>query len=69
MEARRSAYRILVEKPEGRSPPGKPSRRREDNIKMDLREVEWESMDWIDLAWGGNRWWALVNAEMNLWVL
>ena len=45
----RSSYRVLVEKPEGRKPLGSLRSRREDNIKMDLREVEW-GRDWIDLA-------------------
>jgi hypothetical protein len=52
------AYRILVGRPEGR--------RREDNIKMDLQEVGWEGVDWIDLAQDGDRWRAVVNAVMNL---
>jgi hypothetical protein len=47
---RRRAYRVLVGKPEGRRLLGRPKRRREDNIKTDLREVVWESMDFIDLA-------------------
>jgi hypothetical protein len=50
MGKRRGAYRALVRKPEGRRPLGRPMRRWEDNIKMDLREVEWEGIDWIDLA-------------------
>jgi hypothetical protein len=47
---RRVAYRVLVGKPEGKRPLGRPGRRWEDNIKMDLREVGWEGMDWIILA-------------------
>jgi hypothetical protein len=47
---RRIAYRILVGKPEGKRPLGRPRRRRVDNIKMDLREIGWDGMDWIDLA-------------------
>jgi hypothetical protein len=46
----RGVYRILVEKPEGKRPNGKPRSRWEDNIKMDLWEVGWECMDWIELA-------------------
>jgi hypothetical protein len=46
----RSAYRILVEKPEGKKPLGRSRCRRVENIKMDLRELEWDGMDWIDLA-------------------
>jgi hypothetical protein len=47
---KRNAYRILVGKPEGKRPLGRPSRRRVNNIKMDLREIRWNGMDWIDLA-------------------
>jgi hypothetical protein len=50
MWERRGAYRILVGRPEGRRPLGRPRRKWEDNVKMDLQEVEWVSMDWIDLA-------------------
>jgi hypothetical protein len=45
-----NAYRILVENPEGKRPLGRPRRRWVDNIKMDLREIGWAGMDWIDLA-------------------
>jgi hypothetical protein len=50
MGERRSAYRILVGRPEGRRPLGRPRRRWEDNIKMDLQEVGWGGMDWSDMA-------------------
>jgi hypothetical protein len=50
MGEKRNGYRILVGKPEGKRPPGKPRRNWEDNIRMDLREIEWGGMDWIDLA-------------------
>jgi hypothetical protein len=66
MGERRGAYRALVGKPEGRRPLGRPRRRWMDNIKMDLREVEWGGMDWINLAQDRDRWRALVNAVMNL---
>jgi hypothetical protein len=65
---RRGAYRALVGKPEGRRPLGRPRRRREDNIKMDLREVGWGGMYWISLAEDRDRWRALVNEVMNLQV-
>jgi hypothetical protein len=64
--AKRNAYRILVENPEGRRPLGRPRRRWVNNIKMDLREIEWDGMDWIDLAQDRDQWRALVNAVMNL---
>jgi hypothetical protein len=50
MGGRRGVYRALVGKPEGRKPLGRLRHRREDNIKMDLREVRWGGMDWINLA-------------------
>jgi hypothetical protein len=63
---KRNAYRILVGKPEGKRPLGRPRRRWVDNIKMDLREVGWDGMDWIELAQDRDRWRAYVNAVMNL---
>jgi hypothetical protein len=66
MGERRGAYRALVGKPEGRRPLGRPRRRWEDNIKIDLREVGWGGMDWINLTQDRDRWRALVNAVMNL---
>jgi hypothetical protein len=48
--AKRNAYRILMGKPEGRRPLGRPRRRWVDNIKIDLREIGWDGMDWVDLA-------------------
>jgi hypothetical protein len=63
---KRNAYRILVGKLEGKRPLGRPRRRWVDNIKMDLREIEWDSMYWIDLAQDRDRWGALVNTVMNL---
>jgi len=57
---------VLAGKPEGKRPLGRPLRRWEDNIKMDIKEVGYGSMDWIDLAEDRHRWGALVNAVMNL---
>jgi len=55
-----------VGKPDGKRPLGRPRRRWEDNIKIDLREVECEYMDWIELAQDRDRWWSLVDVVMNL---
>ena len=65
MEQSRNAYRVLVLKPEGKRSLGRPRRRREDNIKMDLREVGCDPGDWIDLAEDRDQWRAYV-AVMNL---
>ena len=59
-------YRVLVGKPEGRRPLGRPRRRWVDNIRMDLQEVGCGYMDWIGLAQDRDRWWTLVSAVMNL---
>jgi len=59
-------YRVLMGKPEGKRPLGRPRCRWEDNIKMDLHEMGCEGMDWIELAQDRDRGWALVNAVMNL---
>jgi hypothetical protein len=61
-------YRALVGKPEGRRPLGKPRRRWEDNIRIDLLEVECVCVDWMDLVQDRDRWCALVSVVMNLWV-
>ena len=61
-------YSVLVGKPKGKRPLGKPRRRWGDNIKMDLQEVRCGGIDWIELAQDRDRWRALVNAVMNLWV-
>jgi hypothetical protein len=66
MGERRGAYRALVGKPEGSRPLGRPRRKWEGNIKMDLREVVWEGPDWIDLAQDRDRWRAVVCTVMNL---
>jgi len=62
----RGVYRVLVGKPEGRRPLGRPRRRWVDNIRMDLQEVRCGYMDWIGLAQDRDRWRALVSAVMNL---
>jgi hypothetical protein len=62
----RGAYNILVRKPEGRRPLGKPRRRWEDNIKMDFREIGFGDVDWIRLAQDRDRWRALVKTVMSL---
>jgi hypothetical protein len=65
MWERRGAYKILVGRPEGSIPLGRPRRRWEENIKMDFQEAGW-GMDWIELAQDRDRWRALVNVVMNL---
>jgi len=64
----RGVCRVLVGKPKGKRPLGRPRRRWEDNIKMDLQKVGCGGMDWIELAQDRDRWRALVNAVMNLQV-
>jgi hypothetical protein len=67
MGEKRNAYRLLG-KPEERTPLGRPRHRWVDNIKMDLRERELDDMHWIGLAQDRDKWRALVNAIMNVWV-
>jgi hypothetical protein len=55
-----------VGKTRGKNTLGRPRRRWENNIKMELREIEWDGMDWIDLAQDRNQWTSLVNTVMNL---
>jgi len=64
----RGLYRVLVGRPEGKRPLGRPRHRWEDNIKMDLQEVGCGGMNWIDVAQDRDRLWALVHEAMNLWV-
>jgi hypothetical protein len=66
MEEKRDAYRILVGKPEGNGPLGRPRRRWVDNVKMDLRGIGWRRMDWMDLAQDMDQWRALVSMVMTL---
>jgi len=63
---RRGVYWVLMGKPEGKRPLGRPRHRWEDNMKMHLHKVGWGSMDWIDLAQDRDGWWAPVNAEIKL---
>ncbi|KAJ4451316.1 hypothetical protein ANN_02777 [Periplaneta americana] len=65
----RNGYRVLVGRPEGKRPLGRPRRRWEDNINMDLREVGYDDRDWINLAQDRDRWRAYVRAAMNLRLL
>jgi hypothetical protein len=69
MGERRNVYRVLVGKPEGKRPLGRPRRRWENGIKMDLREIGWGCVEWIHLAEDRDRWRAVVNAVMNLRVV
>jgi len=66
MGEKTGVYRVLVGKTEGKRPLGRPRRRWEGNIKMDLQEVGCEVVDWMELAQVKDRWWALANAVMNL---
>jgi hypothetical protein len=62
---KRNAYRILVGKPEGKRPLGRPRRRWVDNIKMDLREIGRDGVAWMDMAQDRDQWRALVNTVLN----
>jgi hypothetical protein len=66
MGEKRNAYRLLVGEPEGRRPLGRPRHRWVDNIKMDLSEIGWDRVDWIDMAQNRDQWRALVNTVFNL---
>ena len=66
MGKRRGVYRVLVGKPEGERPLGRPRLRWEDNMNMDLQKVGCGDVDWTKLAQDRDRWWALVNVVMNL---
>jgi hypothetical protein len=68
MRAGRGAYRVLVGRPESKRPLGRPRRRWEDNIKMDLREIWIDGANWIRLAQDRVQWRGFVNTVMNLWV-
>jgi hypothetical protein len=66
MEEGRGVYRVFVRRPEGKRPLGRPSRRWEDNIKMDLRDIRIDGANWIRLAQDRVQWRAFVNTVMNL---
>jgi hypothetical protein len=68
MGSTRNAYRILVVKPEGKKPLGRPRRRWVVNIKMELKEVGWGAIDWIDLVQDRDKWMTLVNKAVNFQV-
>jgi hypothetical protein len=68
MGEKRNAYRILVRKLEGKGPLGRPRRRWVDNIKMDLKEIGWDDVGWIDVAQDRGQWSVLVNMILDLWV-
>jgi hypothetical protein len=69
MGVERKLYKVSVGKPEGKRPLGRPRRRWEDGIRMDLREIGLGGVDWIRLAQDRDRWLAVVSAVMNLRVL
>jgi len=65
MEENRTTYKILIGKPNGKRPLGRPRRRWEDNIRMDLNEMGYEGREWRDLAQGRGQWRDLVSAAMS----
>ena len=68
MEKGRSAFKILTGKPTGKRPLGRPRRRWEENIRMDLEEIGINAGNWVDSAQDRNHWSPLVNMALNLWV-
>jgi hypothetical protein len=68
MRKKRNVYRLLVGKPEGKRPLGRPRCRWMDNIKLNLLEIDLNVVDCVGLAWNRYWWRALVNSVMNLWV-
>jgi hypothetical protein len=68
MGEKRNVNRIFVGKPEGKRPLGRPRLRWMDNIKMDIREIGWDIVDWMDMAQDRDQWRALVNTVLTPWV-
>ena len=68
MKEGRSAFKILTGKPTGKRSLGRPRRRSQDNIRIDLEEIRINAGNWVDSAQDRNYWRALVNATLNLWV-
>jgi hypothetical protein len=66
MGEKRNTCRILVGNPQGKRPLGIPRRKWLENIEIDLREIGWDDMDWIDLAQDRDQWMALMNTVLNL---
>jgi hypothetical protein len=66
MGEERKVYKVLVGKPEGKRPLGRPRRKWEDGVRMDLRDIGLGGVDWIGLAQNRDRWWAVVSAVTNL---
>jgi hypothetical protein len=64
----RNTYKIVVRTAEGNTPPEGLRRRWEDNVNINLKEIGWKGVDWINLAQGGFYWQALVNTLMNIWI-
>jgi hypothetical protein len=69
MGEERNVYKVLMGKPEAKRPLGRPTRRWEDGLRMDFREIGYGSVDWIQLAQGRYQWRDIVNTVMNLRVL
>jgi hypothetical protein len=67
-EVMRNVYKIVVRKPEGKRPLGRPRCRWEDNIRMDIRKMGWEDVNWIHLAQDRDQWQTVMNTLMNIWV-
>jgi hypothetical protein len=69
MGAERKVYKVLVGRPVRKRPLGRPRSRWEDEMRMSLRDIDWRSVDWIELAQDRDRWRALVNTVMNRRIL